>query len=546
MVDATAELERGREAFARRAWFDAFEALSAADQADPLGVDDLELLATSASMVGRMDDYLALLERAHHAHADAGEGLPAARCAFWLGMNLAIRGELGPAGGWFGRAQRLVEREGQECVEQGYLLVPAALQRQAAGDHDAAYEAATAAAEIGERFGDADLVAAAVHFKGLIRINEGRVEEGLPLLDEAMISVTAGEVGPIMTGVVYCGVIACCEEAFEPRRAHEWTNALRRWCDAQPQMVAFTGRCLAHRAGIMQLHGEWQNALEEARLARDRCEEAMNRAATGQALYQQGELHRLQGNVAAAEAAYRDASRYGREPQPGLALLRLSQRDVGSAAAAIRRILSETHGPMQRAVLLPAYAEIMLAAGEVDEAREASHELAEIAANTERPMLAAIAAHVRGAVDLAEGDPQAALAALRSASRVWQELDAPYELARVRVLVGQACRAVGDEDTAAMELEAARDVFDRLGAAPDLARVDALTRRLEAPETHGLSARELEVLRLVAAGKTNREIASELVVSEHTVARHVQNIFTKLRVSSRTAATAFAFEHQLV
>jgi DNA-binding CsgD family transcriptional regulator len=546
VVTATGELERGRAAYARRAWLDAYEALSAADQAAPLGAEDLELLATCASMAGRMDDFLALLERAHHAHAAAGHGLRAARCAFWLGMNLAIRGELGPAGGWFGRAQRLVEREGQECVEQGYLLVPAALQRQAAGDHDGAFEAATAAAEIGQRFGDADLIAAAVHFKGLIRINEGRVEEGLPLLDEAMVAVIAGEVGPIMTGVVYCGVIACCEEAFEPRRAHEWTNALRRWCDAQPQMVAFTGRCLAHRAGIMQLHGEWQNALAEARLARDRCEEAMNRAATGQALYQQGELHRLQGNVAAAEAAYRDASRYGREPQPGLALLRLAQGDVDAAAAAIRRVFGETRGPMQRAVLLPACVEIMLAAGDVDAARDASRELAEIAAGTERPMLAGLAAHARGAVDLAEGDAQAALAALRNASRFWQELDAPYEQARVRVLIGLACRALGDEDTATMELEAARDAFGGLGATPDLVRVDALTAARAPTETHGLSARELEVLRLVAAGKTNREIASELVVSEHTVARHVQNIFMKLRVSSRTAATAFAFEHQLV
>ena len=540
------ELEHGREAYAQRAWMDAYESLSRADEAAPLGTEDLELLAISAHMVGRMDDFLRILERAHHVSLDAGEELRAARAAFWIGMNLAIRGEIGPAGGWFGRAQRLVEREGQDCVEQGYLLVPVALKHQGMGDYEAAYAAAAGAAEMGERFGDADLFAAAVHFQGLIRIKEGRVEEGLGLLDEAMVGVTAGEVSPVMSGVVYCGVIACCEEAFEPRRAREWTNALTRWCEQQPQMVAFTGRCLAHRAGIMQLHGAWRDALEEARLARGRCEQAMNRAATGQALYQQGELLRLQGDFAAAEKAYRDASGYGREPQPGLALLRLGQGDADTAAAAIRRILGETTEPLQRAGLLPAYAEIMLAVGDIEETRGACRELAEIAAASERAMLEAIAAHARGAVELAEGDARAALVPLRHSWQVWQELEAPYEAARARVLIGLACRALGDEDSAALELEAARGAFERLGASPDLARVDSLTGRAAPADTHGLSPRELEVLRLVAAGNTNREIASTLVVSEHTVARHVQNIFTKLRVSSRTAATAFAFEHELV
>jgi ATP/maltotriose-dependent transcriptional regulator MalT len=546
VVTSTGELERGRDAYAKRAWLDAYEALSGADRAAPLGAADLELLATSAAMAGRMDDYLAVLERLHHAHLGAGEALRAARSAFWVGMNLAIRGEIGTAGGWFGRAQRLVEGVARDCVERGYLMVPAAFQRQAAGEHDAAYEAAAEAAAIGERFGDTDLVAVAVHFQGLIRVNQGRVQEGLPLLDEAMVTVTAGEVSPILTGIVYCGVIACCEEAFEPRRAHEWTNALNRWCEQQPQMVAFTGRCLAHRAGIMQLHGAWRDALEEARLARERCEQAMNRAATGQAYYQQGELLRLQGDYAAAEAAYRDASRFGREPQPGLALLRLRQGDADAAAAAIRRVVGEIRQPLQRAALLPAYAEIMLAVGDAEEAAGASRDLDELAASTERPMLAALASQVRGAVELDAGDPQAALEALRRAWHAWQELDAPYEVARARVLVGLACRALGDDDTAAFELEAARAAFEQLGAAPDVALVDSHTSETAAGDTHGLSARELEVLRLVAGGKTNRDIAAALVVSEHTVARHVQNIFRKLGVSSRTAATAFAFEHELV
>jgi DNA-binding CsgD family transcriptional regulator len=538
-------LERGREAYAQRAWLDAYTSMSEADEAAPLGVEDLELLATAASMVGRMDEYLTLMERAHHAYADTGEDLRAARMAGWIGMNLAIRGELGPAGGWFGRAQRLVEGVGEDCVEQGWVLVPVAFQHLAMGALDAAYDAAAGATEIGRRFGEADLCSLSGHMQGLIRIKQGQVEEGLGLLDEAMVAVIAGEVSPVLSGVVYCGVIACCEEAFEPRRAREWTNALARWCEQQPQMVSFTGRCLAHRAGIMQLHGAWRDALEEARLARERCEQAMNRAATGQALYQLAELLRLQGDFAAAEQAYREATGYGREPQPGLALLRLAQGDVDAAAAAIRRALDETTEPLLRAALLPAYAEIMLAAGDVEAARGACSELAETAAASERALLDALAAHARGAVELAERDARAGVVSLRHALQVWQELEAPYEAARTRVLIGLACRALGDQDSAVWELEAARGAFEELGAAPDLARVDELTGRAE-PGTHGLSPRELEVLRLVAAGNTNRQIASTLVVSEHTVARHVQNIFTKLGVSSRTAASAFAFERDLV
>ena len=545
MVDASQELERGRTSFERRAWLDAYTALSEADRVEPLEARDLDLLATSASLIGRMDEYLALLERAHLAHIDRGDNLAAARSAGWLGMTLAIRGEMGPASGWFGRAQRLVEREGRDCVEQGWLLVPAVFQREAAGDYDGAHEVAAQAVEIAERFGDSDLAAIALHAQGVMRIKQGSIVEGLQLLDEAMVGVTADSVSPVVAGIVYCGVIAGCEEAFEVRRAQEWTDALTRWCDGQPQMVSFTGRCLAHRAGLKQLHGEWRDALAEAKLARERCEEAMNRAATGQALYQQGELHRLQGDFEAAESAYREGSAFGREPQPGLALLRLAQGDVEAAAAMTRRSAAEAAEPFARATVLPVHVEVMLAAGDLDEARRAADELAGIAAAGKRTMLDAISAHARGEVELADGDPGAALVALRQAGRLWQELDAPYEVARVRALVGLACRALGDEESAALELAAAREVFERLAAAPDLARIDLLGDRT-APDSHGLSARELEVLRLVAAGKTNREIASELVVSEHTVARHLQNIFAKLGVTSRTAATAFAFQHELV
>jgi DNA-binding CsgD family transcriptional regulator len=544
--DAAEWLERGHAEYGRRAWARAREALARADEATPLGPEDLERLATSAYMLGRLDEFHRALERAHEAYVERGDPQRAVRCAFFSGMNYAVRGEVGRASGWFGRAQRLVEREGQESVARGYLLLPAAIRSEAAGDFEAAERVAAAAVDIAERFADADLLSLALHIQGHGLIKQGEVGRGVALLDEAMLHAAAGELSPIVTGVVYCGVIAGCEEAYELRRAREWTDALARWCDEQPEMLAFGGRCLAHRAEIMRLHGAWEEALEEAARARERSELTLNSAAAGDALYLQGELHRLKGDLAAAEAAFREAHAHGREPQPGLALLRLARGDAEAAAAAVRRALAEAVSALQRARLLPAHAEVALAAGADDEARAACNELAEIAERYGSAVLRASAGQVEGMLELRAGRPEAALVSLRDACRLWQELDAPYDAARTRVLIGLACRELGDADSAELELAAARTAFARLGAAPDLERVESLARREARAARHGLTPRELEVLRLVAAGKSNRQIAAALVLSEHTVARHMQNILGKLRVSSRTAAAAFAFEHDLV
>jgi DNA-binding CsgD family transcriptional regulator len=534
------ELEKGRAAHASREWTEAYERLSEADRTGALAGDDLELLATAAYMTGRDEEYLSALERAHQAHADAGEMVSAIRCAFWIGVNLARRGDVARASGWLGRAQRWVEREGGDCVERGYLLMPVVFRHEAAGELEAAAAMSAEAAAIGERFGDADLFALAVHQQGHILIQQGQIENGLRLLDEAMVAVTAGELSPIASGLVYCGVILGCQDAYEMRRAQEWTAALTRWCDRQAGMVAFTGRCLVHRAEILQLRGEWSEALEEARKAGERFALQGYRLPAAEAAYRRAEVHRLRGEPA-AEDAYKEASRGGYEPQPGLALLRLAQGDVEAAAAAIRRVLGETSGRAARARLLPASVEILLAAGDSEGAGAACSELETLADGHEDGMLGALAAQARGAVELSAGDPHAALPPLRRAWRVWQELEAPYEAARARELVAHACHAVGDGDTATLELDAARAAFDELGAA------DAM-RLTGAPdgEAHDLTPRELEVLRLVAGGGTNKAIAAELVVSERTVDRHVSNIFAKLRVSSRSAATAYAYEHHLV
>jgi DNA-binding NarL/FixJ family response regulator len=539
------EIRRGREAFAERSWQAAHAHLARAADTGSLGGDDLELLATAAYMLGREEEWTSHLERAHHAHLDAGEPLRAARCATWIGLGLALRGELGPATGWWSRAQRITERESKPSVEQGYLLLPVMIQQEGSGRFADAQATAASAAEIGERFHEADLVALAIHAQGRALTKQGQVEEGLALLDEAMVSVTAGELSPIVTGFIYCGVIEGCHDVFELRRAREWTAALAQWCAGQPDLVSFNGTCLIHRAEIMQLQGTWPDALTEARQASERYARQLRELAAGQAHYRQAEILRLQGANDQAEESYREASRLGWQPQPGLALLRLQQGNGEAAASAIRRTVGETEEPLKRARLLPAYIEIMLALGDVDAGRAAVDDLEQIAERHGRSgMLAALTTQARGALDLAAGDAALALRALRVAQQAWQELDAPYEVARTRVLVALACRALGDADAAAMELDAASNAFERLGAAPDLARVGSLSA--PAPETHGLTRRELEVLRLVAAGHTNREIAAALVISEHTVARHVQNIFAKLGLSSRTAASAFAYEHDLV
>jgi DNA-binding CsgD family transcriptional regulator len=528
---AGSELDRGRRACARSAWKDGHDALAAADRRAPLGADDLELLATAAYMLGREAEYLGCLERAHHAHLDAGEDARAVRCTFWLALTLTLRGKAGPATGWLGRGQRLLA--GRDSVEQGYLRTVAAEHRLEEGDLAAADAELTGAAEIAERFGDADLLAMAVHDQGKLRIKQGRAAEGLRLMDEAMVAVTSGGLSPIVTGLMYCSMIDGCQEVHAVGRAREWTAALTQWCARQPDMIAFTGVCLVHRAELMQLDGAWRDALEEARRAAGRG------TATGKALYRQGELHRLRGELAAAEDAYREASRHGYEPQPGLALLRLVQGKPDAAAAAIRRVVTETAEEPRRTALLPACVEIMLATGDLDAARGACAELESIAGRHAGGMTEALAAHARGAVELAGGDAEAALVALRRAATLWQELGVPYEAARARVLLARACRALRDGDAAALELEAARGVFERLGAAPDLAST--------APSpAHGLTPRELEVLRRVAGGRTNKAIAAELVLSERTVDRHVSNILAKLRVPSRAAATAYAYEHELV
>lgn len=547
MADRDRMLERGHDAYGLRAWLQAYEAFAAADSIAPLGPSELECLGRSAYMIGRDNDYVAAFERAHQGHLDAEDTPAAVRCAFWIGHNLLFRGEAGRAAGWFGRAQRLLERGPADCPERGYVLQARMLEYEFSGDFDGVSTVAAEITEIGERFGDRDLIAIGLMVRGHALIRLRRRAEGVRLVDETLVSATTGELSPIVAGIVYCYTISFCRDVYELHRAREWTAALTRWCDEQPEMIAHKGLCLVHRAELMTLAGAWEEARDEViRVGQRFTDGALNRLAQGGAAYCEGELHRLRGEVGAAEAAYRRASGIGREPQPGLALLRLAQGNPAAATAAIRRAVTETVRSLERATLLPAYVEIMLATGDVDAADDACRELEAIAGEEQSEALGAMAAFARGAVALAGGDAASALIALRRAVGAWQAMDARHDAARARVLVGLACRSLGDEDTACLEFDAARTVFQGLRAVPALAWLDSITSRPSRSPAHGLTERELEVLRLVAAGKRNREIAQVLVVSEYTVARHVQNIFAKLGVSSRTAASAFAFEHDLV
>jgi len=538
--------ELGRAAYRERRWADAYDALARADQEQPLDCEDLERLAWAAALSGRDDAMLAAQERLHHARLESGDCVRAARAAFWVGFRLFGLEEYARASGWMARAQRILDRDAGDCVERGYVMLPLVHRHLAAGDLAAARDVAAEAAAIGDRFVEADLVALARSLQGRAMLRLGDVGSGLALLDEVMVAVTAGELSPVCTGLVYCGVIASCQQVYALERAREWTTALTDWCAAQDQLVPFTASCLVHRAEILELGGAWRAAIEETRRVADGAAAARDRAAIAQVHYQRAEIHRLRGDVVEAEQAYRTACDLGRDPQPGLALLRLAEGRGDVAASATRRQLAATSDLLGRARLLPAHVEIMLATGDLEEARRAADELAGSAQTIGTPILAAMAAHADGAVRLAGGDPQAALEPLGRAFTVWHRIGAPFIAARIRVLLGIAYGALGDQDGARLELDAARQVFEELGAAPELARLDALGARPAPVKRHGLTERELEVLRLVAAGKTNKVIARQLFLSEKTVDRHVSNIFGKINVSSRAAATAFAYEHDLL
>ena len=534
-------LDRGRAAFEASSWQDAYDSLREADARGGLAAPDLDALGDAAWWLSQVPECISARERAVSAYAAAGNQRQAALVALRLFYTFSMRGDSPIAGAWLRRAARLLGDEPESFVH-GHLRLAEARVHRAQGDAEGELASARDAIALGRRLNDADLVALGQYIEGRLLVKLGKVDDGMSILDEAMLAASQGELDPMSTGQVYCNVIAACQELGDLRRAAEWTDALRTWTASQPASV-FPGLCRVHRAELMSLRGEWAEAEAEARQAADDLLEAMPGFAA-EACYAAGEVRRRLGDLDGAELEYRRASELGHEPQPGLALVRLAQGRPDAAAAAIRGALAEEPARLARVQLLAAQVEISLGASDLATARGAADELAGIARDYESVVLQAVSACAEGAVALMSGDAADALRWLRLGWEMWQSLDCPFEAARARQLLGLASRAAGDEDGAELALTGALAVFERLGAALEAQRTSSLlgTR----PEPSGLTARELEVLRLVAKGRTNQEIADELCLSVKTVARHLENIYCKLGVSSRTAAAAFAFSHGLI
>ncbi len=537
-MQVDAALERARQLYAERAWAAARTALLDRDAVRPLEPGDLVLASIAAYMTGRNAESVQLMIRTYEGFLAAGDEAMAARAAFWLCFTLLNAGDVVHAGAWAERSKRLIgDGEGSDAALRGYHESLRAHQLVGSGHPDQALALSLALIEVACDADEPDLEALSRVNAGQALVALGRAQQALAQLDQVILAVESDLLSPPVAGLAYCAVILACLRLFDLRRARDWTAALTAWCDAQSGDVPYRGQCQVHRAHLMTLQGDWVGALAEARAAVDR----LDGHVLGEAYYQLGELYRLRGETEPAEQSYRQANSCGVQPEPGLSRLRLAQGRVDAAVRTVRALHAEP-GRSDRAEILAVYVDVMLQAGEVEPAADAAAELATVAAGSAVPLLHAQADEATAGVLLARGDPAAALPLLRTALRRRQEMGTPYEAAAIQVRIGTALDAMGDPDSARMSYDAARAVFERLGARPDL-------RALEppAPARDGvLTAREIEVVRLVAAGHTNRAIARELMLSEKTVARHLSNVYAKLDLPSRAAATAYAYDHGLL
>jgi len=539
-------LTKGQDAYRNQQWAEAYALFSAAEQESALEPEVLFKMGVAAYLTGKDSESTHIWSQAHAEFLNTEQNNRAVYCAFWLGMTLTSRGEEVRGSGWFSRARRILEDIQQECPEHGFLYLPEGLQNLGEDNGERAYALFKQALRIGKQFGNAELMILGRLGCGQALISQGKISEGTALLDEVMVSVEAEEVLPIAVGIVYCAVITTCHLTYDYQRAREWTSVLSHWCESQPEMVPFRGECLVRRAEVLQWRGEWSLAMDEIGHACDILSDPFRQSAAGLAYYRKGELHRIRGEVSAAESAYQQARNLGEKPQPGLALLWLAQEKIEAAKKAIQLSIDARQDNTGRAKLLPAYIEIMLAAGAIEQAQSAAGNLLDISETIEAPYLRAIAAGEKGAVLVARKSSEEALSWLEKSSQILKSLDMPYETARIRILTGLAHRQLGDNATAELEFESAKWILKRIGAPFKLPNIAPPGRSPSSGEARGLSQRELQILQLVATGKTNKTIASQLYISERTVDRHVSNILLKLDVASRTEATTFAYKHNLL
>ena len=541
---ASPSLALARSAAAARRWREACDRFTEAQAtlAGGLTGPDLELFATALLLRGRREAALDAMMSAHEFWHARDDVLGAARTAGRLSLEMLEAGEVARSAGWVARGSRLAERLVEPNSVGGFVaLVPSALTAMFVGDIDDAIRRFDEIAAIAERTGDRELAAHAAFGRGKCLTTIGRTAEGFTSLDRAMAIVAAGDVSPTTTCVFYRAILDIALEGFDLERAEAWTDSFAQWCLPQPELIAYSGHCHAYRAQLLLLHGEWAEAAAAASLAEERLR-AGDFTAVYVANYQLAELHRLRGEFRRAEDHYRRAAESGWEPQPGLALLLVAEGDAGGGRAMIRRRVAGADEATRRR-LLPAVVEVEIAAGDATAARRAADDLNELSRAAPTPMLVAVAAAADARVRFAEGDAPGALEPAEQARSVWSTLNAPYEQARCGVLVGRIQAALLDSDAAISEFESARARLLALGAQPALTELAELTGGRPGGV---LTAREVEVLRLVSTGLTNRAIAVRLSLSEKTVARHLSNIFGKLGLSSRAAATAYAYENGLI
>lgn len=534
-------LEKARDALAAHNWALAFDLLSEAREISGLAAEDLDALAEAAWWTGRIDICIEALERVYQEFVGSGETDRAVMAAIYLSYHHANKGDFAIGNGWQSRATRLAQQI-PHSPAAAYLATAECGIAYNSGDLEGCLAKAKAVAKAGEDHGDPTLLAWGLHWRGLAMIKLGYLDEGWSLLDEAMLGVSSGQMQPIWAGFLHCGMVLICEQLGDPRRGWQWVEVTERWLHGLPSASVYPGICRMYKARLIQERGDWAEAEIEARRV---CAELtdLHVASAARAYYEIGEINRKRGDLESAEESFKKAHHMGFDPQPGLARLRLAQGRVDTAMLQIVRALDEAPDRLERAKLLPHHVEIAIAAGDLEGATAAVNELQGIADDYQTPRLMACALSARGALLLAQADPSGALTTSRRAVRLWMDIDCPYQVALERLQIAEVYRLLDEDDAAIMELDAAREVFESLGASHEAHRAAELLG--EAGHPGDLSDREVGVLRLVAAGKSNKQIAAELFISERTVARHLSNIFVKLDVPSRAGAAAFALRKGL-
>ncbi|RHW24598.1 LuxR family transcriptional regulator [Nocardioides immobilis] len=511
MSEDADRLGRALAARDRRDFAAAYDELVVLRGSGSLDAEGLYALGDAAWWLGLIRETLEICEECHERFLEEGRLDRAAMVALESGFHWMMRGEPEVGSGWLSRARRLLDGQ-PPSIGHGFLLWMDAQVRFASGDIEGARSGAVALEQLAADLEEPALACFGLALQGVMTIRGGDTARGFELLDEAMLPVLAGRIGPGEAGNLYCQMISICTDLADVARARRWTEATERWCDLSSSAVMFEGICRVHRAQLLRIQGDLDAAEEAAAAA---CAELaeLNVEAVAEAHYEIGESRRLRGELAGARAAYDAAASLGRVPQPGRSLLVLAEGRPDEAAAAIRGAVAEQGDPFPRARLLAAQATIACARGDYTTADVAASELDAIARTYGSPGFRAWADIARGAVLIGSGSPADAVAPLRAALA--------------------ACRAMGatyDENVARGLLADAIDPQAQTSAGPP----------------GGLTAREWEILGAVAEGLSNRQVAARLVISEKTVARHLANVYAKLGVTSRTAAAAWAHQEGVV